>query len=100
METFKNNKGQDIGWYKDGIFRKKVKESKHLLRLVDGWGIDRTVLDKLSTLGCQAIRIKCTETNTIYAISFDDFMDNAVQRDFGAGEQCFVSRKYFSTESV
>lgn len=99
METYKNKYGQPIGWLKEGVFRKKVKESKHLFRLVDGWGIDRKVIDSLADNGCHTIRIKCTEKNLIYSISFTDFMDNAVQRQFGnADPQCFVSRKYFSTE--
>ena len=98
METYKNKYGQPIGWLKEGVFRKKVKQSKHLFLIMDAWGIDKAVVTSLGNNSCEQIRIKCTETDTIYSISFADFMDNHVERQFGnADPQCFVSRKFFST---
>lgn len=91
-----------IGWYKpeQKTFRKVVNKEKHLLKLFDAWGIQSTVINDLAKRGCDAIRIKETTENKIYAISLEDFLAYSVERDLGAGKQLFASRKHFNILSV
>lgn len=92
---FHNTKQQVVGELKEGIFRKKVYGSKHLLKLMDAWGIDSSIIRHLQLEKATQVRIKDMETDTVYAISLDDFMLHSVERDYGAGKQLFVSRKFF-----
>lgn len=101
MSNVKNyyENGKRIGWYKpeQKIYRKTVDKNKHLLKIMDAWGIQSTVIDELKDLGCEEIRIKETQEEEVYSIGFETFMYHAVERDFGAGKQRFVSRKFFDT---
>jgi hypothetical protein len=92
---YTNKRGQRVGELRDGIFRKKVSGSKHLLKMMDAWGIDSSIVDELEKQGVAEIRIKDIETESVYKTSLDVFLGHSVSRDFGAGEQRFLSRKFF-----
>lgn len=92
---YTNKKGQKVGELKDGIFRKKVSGSKHLLKMMDAWGIDKYIVEELKKQEVEEIRIKDIETDSVYKTSLDVFLGHSVERNFGAGEQLFLSRKFF-----
>jgi len=96
-QNFYNKKLQLIGWYNgyDKAYRKVVSNRKHLLKIMDAWGIERYVVNDLKeNYQVRQIRIKETDKNEVYIISFDDFLKHAVERNFET-PQLFVSRKYF-----
>jgi hypothetical protein len=95
---YKNQLGRMIGKTSDGIFSKKVKKSKHLLRKWDAWGIDKALLDTLVKEGIQDIVIRETEENINYSISVKDFAEKGIQADFGHSEQIFLPIAYFNKE--
>lgn len=98
-KNFYNQKLQLIGWYSfgDKSFRKVVSKKKHILKIMDAWGIEKYVFEDLKEkYPCEQIRIKETEENLIYIISMEDFEKHAVERDFET-PQVFVSRKFFKT---
>ena len=95
-EEFKNEKGNTIGNLFNGIYRKKVQRSKHLFKKLNGWGIDKPVLEKLQQKGCKEIRILDTERDIIYSCPRDMFMTNGVYIHYD-GPQIVLSLHYFST---
>ena len=97
---FRNKLGQKIGTYKEGIFRKRVKKSKHLFKSGDAWGIDSGVINQLDDMGCKQIRILDEESNTIYSLGFPTWKEKNWELDLGHGEQQFVARKQFKTTKL
>jgi len=96
-KNFYNRKLQLIGWYngRDKAYRKVVSNKKHLLKIMDAWGIERYVIDDLTQkYETKQIRIKETDKNEVFIISIEDFLKHAVERNFET-TQMFVSRKYF-----
>lgn len=93
---FKNQKGQVIGTFKEGIFRKIVNRDKHLMRIYDAWGIQYDVVSELHKLGCTEIRIRETKENVVYTIPFADFFSKSQVSNFGDGQQAFCPRSLFT----
>ena len=97
---FTNAKGQTIGLlHEDNIYRSKRKGSKHILRIMDAWGIDKAVYDSLLKQGCTELRIKDEEDNKVYSVSMNIFDKFSVTRDFD-GEQMFLSRKFWTVKKL
>lgn len=89
-----NNKGVLYGYLIDDTYRKHVKASKHLLKVMDAWGISKSIVDDLKSLKTQYIRIKDDESDKIYAITLDKFIELGVERDFGE-VQIFLPLQYW-----
>lgn len=96
MKQYKATNGLIVGWMKDGIFRKTVQGSIHLLKVMEAWGIDVAIVDELMADKCTEIRIFDVEAELVYAVSFEDFCAKAVERNF-VGKQLFLPKKYFTT---
>ncbi len=94
---FKNAKGQKAGFYNQQthVFHRSVKKSKHLHRKMDAWGIDAGIVTELVRVGCRHIIILDTEENKAYTVSMNKFINTAVSRDFGHGEQLFLMLRYW-----
>lgn len=92
--VFHNSKGQMIGNLKDGIFRKVVRGSKHLLKIRNAWGLDSEVVGQLEGQ-CKEIRIKDSETGTVFKTSFENFKEHCFEMDF-VGKQTFLEKRYFT----
>lgn len=97
MQTFTNKKGQNIGYLKDGIFRKRVSKKKHLMKMFDGWGLDYELLEQLGAAGATEIRILDTDEDIVYAAPIETFMKLGIVRNFD-GQQVFLPRKHFTKE--
>lgn len=100
MKQYKNHKGQFCGWLSDDkIYRKEVDPSKHKLKIMEAYGIDKRIMDDLRNELCTEIRIRESPSGRILSISFDDFLEKSVLRNFET-EQLFVSIKYFTDNSI
>lgn len=86
------HEGKLIGTLTEGIYRKKVKGSKHTLKILNAWGIEKEVIDKID---CTEIRIKDIETDTVYSLPFQSFKEHAIEKNFGS-PQLFVPKKYWN----
>lgn len=95
MKAYRNRKNKVVGELKDGIFRKRVKLSKHLLKMMDAWGIDKAIIDNLEMQRCKEIRILDEEYDVVYSIPFLDFKYRGIPKDFGEDAQLFVPREHF-----
>ena len=92
-------RGKTVGTLDNNVFTKNVKESKHLMRAYDAWGIDYGVfINHLKPTNAQ-ILIHDTESDTTYASSANVFEAHGLIKDFGYGKQVFLSRKEFDTHS-
>ena len=88
-----------IGELEDGIFKKKVKASRHLMKIYDAWGIDLNAFEEhLLPINAQ-IKILDEESNIIYSTTAKVYQSNGIKKDFGDGRQIFLSRKHFDKES-
>lgn len=81
----------------NGIYRKKVQKSKHLLYKHQAWGIDRAIVEELINRDCTEVRILDTENDIVYKIGFDKFRAYALEDDFGFGVQKFLPLHYWET---
>lgn len=97
---FYNSKGQVIGKLKDGIFRKKVKKSKHYMRVLNAWGLDVEVVDKLRASKCTEIRILDTESQSIYSTPFEVFDNKGFVKDFSSEQKFLVIKHWNITNGV
>lgn len=92
---FKNRKGQLIGTLcSDGAYRARKKGSKHTLLIMDAWGLDSKVFNKLKEEGCKELRFLDEDNGVVYSIEMDSFEEKAVEKEFD-GKQMFVSKKYW-----
>jgi len=98
MDIYKIN-NKVVGVKKGKVFRKSVRESKHLFRNLGrtgGWAIDKNIVRGFSTQGIEIIEIK--ENNIKYTISVKDFLEHAGTINFGWGEQIYPRKVHFVSE--
>lgn len=95
MELIRRADGKTVGQLgDDGVFRKKVQGSRHLLLKHDAWGMDWDILEELPD-GTE-IRVKDTDTGKVYISSDTEWLANGIVEIFGEhGKQVFLPRKYF-----
>jgi len=93
---FFNNKRQLCGYWTDGIYRKKVVSTKHKLRVMNAYGIEKTIIEQLIDMKTTEIRIMETDTKTILSIPFDQFVALGVERNLET-PQIFLPVHYFQT---
>jgi hypothetical protein len=98
-KEYYNDDGRIVGWLEEVddqlIFRKRVKESKHLMRKLDAWGIDESIYESLKTQWVEKLQVLDSDTRTLYEIPFNRFEQNMIVRDYGFGRQVFVPRQYW-----
>lgn len=88
-------RGRMIGDLKNGVFKKKVNHT-HLLQVMDAYGIDAEFFETLPP----KTKIEIQEVMGYhYTTDKETFKEHGVIRDFGHGEQIFLSRKYFTTNN-
>lgn len=89
MDFFHENKR--IGSLKEGVFRKRVSKSKHLMRMNDSWGIQLEALNSLQKAGCTEIRILEQEDNKVYSVPFEKMWKESQVLSYD-GTQAFLPR--------
>ena len=97
-KTFYNSKGKLAGRLVDGIYRKKVVRSKHLMRMFNGYGIDNHIVEELEKENCKEIRILETDTGVVWHTALKDFVENMIKKSFD-GLQCFLPNKYWQQDN-
>ena len=95
-KTFHNKNGFEIGRFSEGIFRKNIKGSLHILRKTRSLGIDVGVVQELTDLGAYEIRIRDVENGAIYSIPMTTFKENATKQNYGYGDQLFCPLDKFT----
>lgn len=67
---------------------------KHLMRVMDGYGIQSSALQTLADEGIEEIRIHETDTGIKWKVSLSDWKIFGRLADYGNGKQWFLSRKF------
>ena len=89
--------GKVVGDFDGNVFKKNVKKSKHLLRVMDAWGIDIHNLNELPP--DTRVEIHDSEEKKVYSTSKDVIKHMGVPREFPPhGAQMFLPRKYWKVE--
>lgn len=78
-------------------FYREVKKGEHALRTFDAWSLQASVLPVLKADGVKWFYQYDFEAGEMARISLKDFEDKSIERDFGEGEQLYVSTKYFAS---
>lgn len=85
-----------IGEIIDNTIILQRDSKKHLMRVVDGYGIQAGALDEIQHKGIDEIRIWETNTGIKWKISVADWRIFGRLADYGNGKQWFVSRKHMT----
>jgi len=75
---------------------KRVRESKHLFRVADAWGVDLRLVERAREEGVGRIRLDETERRISYSTSPDYLLKHGFRQDFGHGLQVFLPRSQWS----
>lgn len=90
-----NGRRVTVGQVFNGAFYKRVKKSKHLLKVTDSWGIDAELM-KLLEIECNAIKILDEDEDIMYQCTVYDYVTKGDYKHFKPHRaQMFLSRKYF-----
>lgn len=97
--------GKNIGEFDGTTLRKTVNSDKHLFRVLDAWGIDAELLDKILVPKKANIEITDTKTGVVYSISAEYAREHGEFYHFKQakkdhGTQIFIRRKFFSQNKV
>lgn len=92
MKEYLTKENKRVGLMVNGIYRSVRRKSKHLLKILDAWGIDVKILEPLKEDGCKEIRILDNDEGTVYTIDLDTFISKGIEKNF-VGRQVFLPRK-------
>lgn len=99
--TEANGNKKFIGTLKDGVYRKRVKQSKHLYRKLDAWGIDSEIFNHVLKEKANDIRFLDTEENIIYSVKVKYMEMNMTYLHFKPHRaQVFLPRKFWKKEAL
>jgi hypothetical protein len=62
---------------------KTVKRSRHLLRSLNAWALDREHVEAAERSGCDRIEVKDTESGTVYQTSLRTLKERGISINFG-----------------
>ena len=82
--------GRPVGVVRDGVFSKRCRGSRHMLRRPVGWCLDVGSLDEAERVGASLVQIEDTESGRVYTASIKTIRDNGVPLDRGFGEQLLL----------
>ena len=88
-----------MGYVKNDVFYKRVREGDHLYKLLDAWAMDIAVFESVA-MGCKQIRIYDEQRNVVYAVHPLMWRQNGVEKEHKPhGRQTFLPRKFFKQEA-
>ncbi len=90
-----NDQDVRIGWASGETFHKEVKQSIHLFRKFNAWGIDKQVVEELLADGVRNVLIHEVEHNVYYFATLNDYVEHGIEGDYGHSVQLFLPLKYF-----
>jgi len=95
----RNRDGRIVGVIKKGVLIKKVDSRVHKLRIVDGYGIERYLLDLAKKNGAEKMRIVETDTNKVLEASVKLFEDKSIELNLDYGLQLALAGSYWELVS-
>lgn len=83
----------------DGIWRKSVRESRHLLRLLPGWAVDIEDLHAAEAAGVHMLELHDRETGAVYRVELSVFRECGLEIDFGFGPQMALALEHWDVHA-
>lgn len=81
--------------FKDGVLRKTVSKKKHLMRVYDGWAVQKDILQDLPPE--TVVEIHDKDENKTYRATRKDFWSQGTTIKYGThGEQVVLARSRFT----
>ena len=86
--------GKIVGEVKNGVFVKKVRASKHMLRSPRGWALDIQSLKDAEQAGARFVELRDSDTGKTYRASIEQIWNDGFQinRGFGAQQVMVMSK--------
>jgi hypothetical protein len=82
-----------IGDLTGKIYTKRVRGSKHQLRVPPAWGIDEGAVTQIARMGATSIQIHDTEKDIYYSCELATFQAHCLVMDRGFGRQLALPMK-------
>ncbi|AEE91177.1 conserved protein of unknown function [Tepidanaerobacter acetatoxydans Re1] len=80
----------------DWCFYREIYSAKHAFHTFEAWSLQSILVPVLQADNVKYIYQYDRESQKMYRILFEEFVDKSVERDFGEGKQLYCSTKYFS----
>lgn len=90
MNEVRNVDGKVVGNIVDGVLQKKVRRSKHFMRVLNGWGMDTDIFKH----DFNEVKILDTENETLYVSKRDDWLTHGIRKNFGYGHQIILPLRF------
>ena len=91
--------GKPVGYVEDGILKKRVQASKHMLRIPRGWAWDKDILEEAVAEGIEVTEIFDTEEEITYTAKIKDILEIGQEINRGYGLQVCLPLYYWKTKS-
>jgi len=77
--------GKPVGYVENGILKKRVQASKHMLRIPRGWAWDKDILEEAVAEGIEETEIFDTEDEITYTAKIKNILEKGqvVNRGYG-----------------
>ena len=79
--------GKPVGYIEDGILKKRVQASKHMLRIPRGWAWDKDILEEAVAEGIGKTEIFDTEEDVTFTSKIQDILEKGQEINRGHGLQ-------------
>ncbi|WP_376793085.1 hypothetical protein [Thermoflexus sp.] len=90
--------GRPVGEVRDGVFRKHVRASVHMLRRPPAWALDVESLADAERLGARVVEIVDVETGFRYRASVARIREKGFELDRGHGRQIALELEEWAVE--
>ena len=95
--ALRSQDGRVVATLDGDTLRKRVVESKHMLRVPPAWCIDRVVVEESVAGGATRIEILATDTGITYRVSMAEFLAKAKVLNRFHNDQLMLPIRYWST---
>jgi hypothetical protein len=92
--------GRPVGYVEDGILKKKVQASKHMLRIPRGWAWDKDILEEALAEGIAITEIFDTEEDVAYFARIKDILELGREINRGFGLQVVLPISYWKKNQI
>lgn len=91
--------GKIVGEVKNGVFVKKVRASKHMLRSPRGWALDVKSLRDAEEAGARMVELEDVDSGLTYSASVDLIRAKSIQVNRGYGAQVALLLNSWTVET-
>lgn len=95
MTPVHNISGKVVGHIKDGVLMKRVYKSKHFMRVLNGYGMDKAIFAH----DFDEVKILDKESDILYVSRREDWEEHGIRKNFGHGEQIILPLRWHEVRS-